>query len=61
MRSPDPEAVRIELERILSSKVLRKSAVLSNFLRFVVTETLANKVSEIKEYSIAVKALGQAC
>ncbi|MEJ0081691.1 MAG: hypothetical protein WDM78_12275 [Puia sp.] len=59
MRSPDPEAVRIELERILSSKVLRKSAVLSNFLRFVVTETLTNKVSEIKEYSIAVKALGK--
>ena len=59
MHSPDPEDVSRELERILSSKVFKKSAVLSNFLRYVVTETLGNKVDEIKEYSIAVKALGK--
>src|SRR5450432_4029977 len=59
MPAPDPALVKEELERILSSKAFRKSPVLSNFLRFVVTETVEDKVNEIKEYTIAVKALGK--
>jgi len=52
-------AVKTELERVLSSKTFLQSAVLSNFLRYVVTETMEEKTNEIKEYSIAVKALGK--
>ena len=55
----DHSALKTELERILSSKVFRQSYVLSNFLRYVVTVTIEEKPHEIKEYSIAVKALGK--
>ncbi len=59
MQAPDLLAVKTELERILSSKVFKQSNVLSNFLRFVVSETIEERTHEIKEYSIAVKALGK--
>lgn len=59
MQAPELLDIEIELERILSSKVFRKTTVLSNFLRYVVIETLEGRVNEIKEYSIAVKALGK--
>jgi TolB-like protein len=59
MQSPDQVAIKEELERILSSKVFRKSPALSSFLKYVVNETIEGKVDEIKEYSIAVKALGK--
>src|SRR6478735_8218754 len=52
-------AVKAELELILSTKVFKQSYVLSSFLRYVVIETLQEKPNEIKEYSIAVKALGK--
>src|SRR6187397_918422 len=59
MSAPELLAVKTELERILSSKVFKKAIVLSNFLRYVVTETIGAKVYEIKEYSIAVNALSK--
>jgi len=59
MNAPDPDAVKTELERILSSNVFKKSVVLSNFLRFVVNETIEDNAECIKEYSIAVSALGR--
>jgi adenylate cyclase len=59
MQVPGQAAVKEELERILSSKVFRKSTVLSNFLRYVVIETIEEKVDGIKEYTIAVRALGK--
>ncbi len=59
MSTPGLSAVKEELERTLSSNVFKKSIVLSNFLRYVVTETIQGKTEEIKEYSIAVKALGK--
>ena len=52
-------SVKSALESILASKNFKQSQVLSNFLRYVVTETLEGKSNEIKEYSIAVKALGK--
>jgi TolB-like protein len=51
--------VQTELERILSSKLFKQSHILTNFLKFVVIETIADKSDQIKEYSIAVKALGR--
>ena len=59
MSAPELLAVKTELERILSSKVFKKAIVLSNFLRYVVTETIGAKVYEIKEYFIAVNALSK--
>ena len=52
-------SVKSALESILASKNFKQSQVLSNFLRYVVIETLEGKSNEIKEYSIAVKALGK--
>jgi TolB-like protein len=47
------DAVRRQLERIVSSGAFRSAERLRTFLRFVVEETLAGRQGEIKEYSIA--------
>ena len=48
-----------ELQRILSSDLFSRSTVLSNFLKFIVEETLEGRTEELKEYTIAVSALGK--
>ncbi|MDW5290589.1 hypothetical protein [Formosa sp. PL04] len=48
-----------ELDRILSSKPFSKSAVLTKFLKFIVEETLEGHTQNLKEYTIAVSALGK--
>jgi TolB-like protein len=48
-----------ELDRILSSDLFARSAVLSNFLKFIVIETIENQPETLKEYTIAVSALGK--
>lgn len=53
------EAVRSHLQEILSSPTFRDSKVPSQFLSFVVEKTLAGKQEEIKEYTVAVEALGR--
>jgi len=53
---PAEEAVRTQLERILSSSIFMASPSLSQFLHFVVTETLAGRAEQIKAYTIAIKA-----
>ena len=55
----DPDLVKKELMQILSSEKFRHAQVLSMFLQFVVEETLAGHVNEIKEYTIGIKALGR--
>jgi TolB-like protein/Flp pilus assembly protein TadD len=52
-------AILAELEHVLSSHVLIASPSLSQFLRFVVTETLAGRADQIKAYTIALKAWGR--
>jgi adenylate cyclase len=59
MHAPSLTDIQTELEHILSSKAFKKSAVLSNFLRYIVTETMQEKGHELKEYNIAVKGLGK--
>ncbi len=49
----------IALEKVLASRALAGSRSLVAFLRFVVTRTLAGEQDGIKEYSIAVEALGR--
>ncbi len=48
-----------ELDRILSSAMFSRSSVLANFLRFIVNETLEGNTDGLKEYTIAINALGK--
>jgi TolB-like protein len=51
------EEVSIQLRRILNSAPIMNSSVLTQFLNFVVTETLAGRSDSLKEYTIGVQAL----
>lgn len=51
--------IRYQLEAILKSDTFHSSKVLSEFLKFVVTEMLEGRDNEIKEYTVAVKGLGR--
>ena len=53
-KKPTPEAVRNQLERILQNSKFRGSDKQSKFLSFVVNETLEDRASQIKAYTIAV-------
>jgi hypothetical protein len=57
--SPTPEAVREQLERILSHPEFTASDRRKSFLRYVVEETLAGRADHLKGYSIAVSVLGR--
>lgn len=48
-----------QLNRILSVPTFHNSRVLSDFLRFIVDNTLAGKEQEIKEYTIGVRVLSR--
>ena len=54
-----PEIVRDQLARILEAPDFVKAEKLSNFLRFVVEETLDGRAEHIKQYTVAVRALGR--
>lgn len=51
------DEVHSELHRILKYKGFKKAPVLSKFLTYVVNETLSNRTSQIKEYTIALHIL----
>lgn len=51
------EEVSIQLRRILNSTPIMNSSVLTQFLNFVVSETLAGRSESLKEYTIGVQAL----
>ena len=55
----DPAIIRAALAQLLASPPFCKSAQLTNFLRFVVEETLAGRGDRIKAYTIATAALGR--
>ncbi len=50
-----PTAVRAQMARVLASEGFARSPRLSEFLRFIVAETLAGKGDRLKEYVIAVE------
>jgi len=56
---PRPEAIRDQLERILASDECRASDKQRAFLSFVVDETLADRSSQLKGYTIAVSVYGR--
>jgi TolB-like protein len=54
------EEKNIELQRILNYSLFKNSPTLSNFLEYIVNETLHDRDQEIKEYNIAVNVLKRA-
>src|SRR5690349_21826765 len=52
----DPEAIRQQLQRILTSPIFLHSERLRRFLTHCVESTLAGRVEDLKEYTIAVVA-----
>jgi len=57
---PKPEAIRVQLERILQNADFRASDKQRNFFNFVVDETLDGRASQLKGYTIAVAVYGRA-
>ena len=57
--SPTEEAIRQQLEKILTSPQFVNSPNLRNFLRFIVEKTLAGESADIKGYTVATQVLGR--
>lgn len=57
--SIDPFLIREQLSRVLKSAPFTRSAVLSSFLKFIVSETLKGNELTLKEYVIAVNVLNK--
>ena len=53
------EAVRAQLERILSSKAFARSPRISRFLTFVVEQTMEGQETKLKEYLLGVEVFGR--
>ncbi len=56
---PTPAQVQSELQAILASETLMRAPALSSFLAFICEETLQGRADHLKEYTIAVEALGR--
>ncbi|MDX2498986.1 MAG: adenylate cyclase, partial [Deltaproteobacteria bacterium] len=56
---PAPEAIRVQLERILQSDQFKAPGKQRKFLNFVVEETLEGRTDQIKGYTIAVTVYGR--
>jgi len=57
--TPTPKAIKNQLEKILESAEFKGSEKQRNFLSFVVNETLDNRASQIKGFTIAVAVYGR--
>jgi hypothetical protein len=53
------DAARAQIERIFQSKTFRSSDVLRHLLSYLVDASLAGTADELKEYTVAVDALGK--
>ena len=57
--TPNASEVRAELERILGSRCFQQAGRASDFLRFVVEQTLAGAGQRLKGYTIGVEVFGR--
>jgi TolB-like protein len=57
--APSAEQVRAELARVLGSSVFAQAGRSTEFLRFVVEETLAGRADRLKGYTIAIEVFGK--
>src|SRR5271169_2066272 len=55
----EAETARAQVERIFQSKTFRSSDVLRHLLSYLVDASLAGTADELKEYTVAVDALGK--
>jgi TolB-like protein len=53
------ETIRAQLGKILAAPEFQSSAMLCNFLGFIVEKTLAGQANEIKGYTVATQVLGR--
>ena len=53
------QAERAELEAVLNSRIFNRAPSLANFLTYVCRCYFDGNVEDLKEYSIAVEALGR--
>ncbi|WP_276481089.1 tetratricopeptide repeat protein [Paraflavitalea pollutisoli] len=58
-QTPVWEDIAGQMDRIRGSKEFSSKELLCRFLDYVVTETMAGRVNEIKEYTIGTRALGR--
>jgi adenylate cyclase len=58
-KTPPPDAVKLQLERILQSAEFRGSDKQRKFLSFIVDETLEDRASQLKGYTIALAVYGR--
>ncbi len=58
MADHSADSINEQLERILASPRFKGSPRLSDFLRYVVTETLGGRGDRIKQYTVGVEGLG---
>jgi adenylate cyclase len=56
---PSAEQVKAELARVLGSSVFAQAGRSTEFLRFVVEETLAGRADRLKGYTIAIEVFGK--
>ena len=59
MEAPSAEAVRDELDKLLASPFFNHSRRFPNFLRFVVEQTLAGDIENIKERTLGIEIFGR--
>jgi TolB-like protein len=52
--TPSPDAVRAQLDRILTSEPFANAGRLARFLRYIVERTLAGEADQLKEYVLGV-------
>ncbi len=57
--APSVESIRAELDAVLASPLFARAPSLAQFLSYVCRKTLSGEADQIKEYSIAVEALGR--
>jgi hypothetical protein len=56
----EPEqAAALQVERILQSETLRSSEALRRLLRYLAQKTIAGEADQLKEYTVAIEALGK--
>src|SRR3984957_20116301 len=57
--TPELEAARKQVDRILASNTLHASDVLRRLLRFLAEKTFSGEADDLKEYSVGLDALGK--
>ena len=53
------DEVALQLRRIFASKTFRQADKVKRFLDYIVKETIADRASQLKEFSIGVEVVGR--